>query len=170
MSKKNSLRKSKEVLNLSSERMNVRKILFKAKRKDNHKWVYGDLMQLHDGKKYIVNNEMGFYLDEDGNLIKDQISFVNEVIPKTISEFTGLYDRNGKKIFENDICKGNGIIKLNDNAIVKYGKYKTEIWKEEYPCNVYQFGWYVEFINSKTQVDLIKPNGIKVVGNIFDRT
>lgn len=86
-----------------------------------------------------------------------------------LMQYTGLKDKNGLEIYEGDICVGNGHIEKDDEKfIIKYGKYKTEDWKEKYSCNTYQFGWYAEFIKSKSQVHLVIPNGIKVIGNIFE--
>lgn len=84
-------------------------------------------------------------------------------------QYSGLKDKNGKEIYEGDICIGNDHIE-NDNEkfIIKYGKYKTDEWKEKYSCNTYQFGLYAEFIKTKSQVHLVSPNGIEVIGNIYE--
>lgn len=73
-----------------------REILFKAKRKDNGEWVEGQYV-------YITNP-----LTEDGKPIKHLIcngtNIFNDLIdPDTLCQYTGLIDKDGKKIWENDI-------------------------------------------------------------------
>ena len=67
----------------------MRNILFKAKT-CNGKWVQG-LLAHKDNKWYISN--------------KEGIPFAFEVIPETIGQYTGLKDKNGTKIWENDIVR-----------------------------------------------------------------
>lgn len=116
----------------------MREILFKAKRKDNGEWVAGDL--LHTG-------------DVDTVLISDCYSQLFRCDGNTVCQYTGLTDKNGQKIWENDIVKHNtsqcfGIVK----------------WY----CGDY-VGWCVEDIHDGEQQFTEEMwNECEVVGNIFD--
>ena len=78
----------------------MRKILFKGKKKDNGEWIEGYLMDGGmPGEKRIF---IGKLVIGKWTVTADEF---DEVDPDTICEYTGLTDKNGKKIWENDIVE-----------------------------------------------------------------
>lgn len=79
----------------------MRDILFRGKRKDNEKWVEG-----YYAVKTICsiwNTYLAPVICLKPKGLYDDKWF--EIIPSTIGQYTGLIDKNGKKIFEGDIVE-----------------------------------------------------------------
>lgn len=122
-----------------------REILFKAKRKDNGEWVEGYYMPRPNsfGKPqyYIVLSSGALWYEID---------------PDTLCQYTGLTDKNGKKIWENDICEMvyDGVVHI---YIIVWDKeeldFKGTNGKENYGINFEYLGCCEEIV---------------VIGNIFD--
>ena len=131
----------------------MRDFLFRGKSVNSGKWIYGGYFKT-DNEHYIITNTdnlVGFNLWDYAELI----------IPETISEFIGLTDKNGKKIFEGDIIaykNYNG--KLVVEGVVKYGNFNCS-------CCDGVFGWYVG--ENGDIRNLQEPNDFyEVIGNIHD--
>nr|DAN74746.1 MAG TPA: YopX protein [Caudoviricetes sp.] len=134
----------------------MREILFKAKRIDNGEWIEGSLIDLDidSGYCYIVQPYKKASILPIIFLITDRMKLVD---PETVCQFTGLCDKNGKKIWENDILMAN-----LDESYPEDVTYKTVEWGVA--------GWVTHEANSidRQYLDEFDLEHFEVVGNIFD--
>lgn len=132
----------------------MREILFKAKRIDNGEWVEGlPYKAKYGGISAIVDSDEEMYL----------------IIPETLCEFSGLYDKNGKRIWENDIVHLTDVRYDTEwRAIVEFGN----------PYGEYTWGWNFYHIGQKAKVntDILLWAEMEdvevyceVIGNRFDK-
>lgn len=88
----------------------MREILFKAKRIEDDEWIEGYYQKRHN----FLGNEEHLIFHVDGRTVWEY----TEIVPETLCQFTGLCDKNGNKIWENDICdrkeKYPEIVKMNN--------------------------------------------------------
>ena len=76
------------------------KYLYRAKRTDNGEWVYGSVIYIDDCAYIICDAEIEDYDTVSADLYATEWYRVD---PSTICQCTGLNDKNGKLIWENDI-------------------------------------------------------------------
>ena len=104
----------------------MREILFKAKRDGSGEWVEGCYAECK-GKTFIGIG-ISICIDAFKGFCTPAIRWF-EVAPETLCQFTGLCDKNGKRIWENDIIQYGAVA-----AVVKFGEYGNG-----------NLGFYVDF-------------------------
>lgn len=136
----------------------MREILFRAKdntySKNHGEWLYGVP-----------------FLDDNGDLVmssSDYKCYKLFVKKETVGEYTGLTDKNGKKIFEGDIFLNKFHNEPTNIGIVRYGEYCNAFNSDPYCSHI---GFYVDW-NDDLKI-MRKDLGFwckrrEVVGNIFD--
>ena len=120
--------------------------LYRAKRTDNRKWVEGFLMDDNYINTPFNDNDVGGRFDDPV-----------EIDPSTICQCTGLIDKNGKLIWENDIVcvkHTDGQEEYQENAKVSYTKRGFSPFSWEYYCD-----------GCDVRCEILE---VEVIGNIFD--
>ena len=132
----------------------MREILFRGRTIDN-RWKKGYLITEDE------QNESGKW--EKVYKIHDGESFKYEVNPETIGQYTGLRDKNGKKIFEGDILAFttyDGRILIE--GVVRYGKFNYF----NYNGAKTSYGWFIDD-GEMSYLDGSNPE-LHIIGNIHD--
>lgn len=79
----------------------MRELLFKGKRKDNGEWVEGFLLMECNHSTCSWNLSIEYKTERSGVFAYEVV----EVIPETVSQYTGIDDKNDIKIFDGHIVK-----------------------------------------------------------------
>lgn len=126
----------------------MREILFKARRKDNGEWVEGyycrSFRWTGDENPVAAIQEADCY-------------YFREVDSETICQYTGLTDKNGSKIWENDIVRRTDLHISTDpkEGIIWYDKDNT--------------AFIIKWLNPvKYSATYVWKDRIEVIGNVFD--
>lgn len=130
----------------------MREIKFRAKRVDNGEWVEGYLYRISEYNHPFI-------------MLKNKFGKAFEVDENTVCQYTGLKDKNGKEIWENDIVKYHF---GEDMAAIKFGKYQN-CFDSQKACHC---GFYVDWQGCYLRKDLgywiEMLDDSNIIGNIFD--
>ena len=135
----------------------MREILFRGKAVGNGeflkckgKWVEGGITFFNDKTPYICPERFSDYDEEI------------EVDPDTVSEFTGLRDKKGNRIFDGDIVRLTTLQGYVGNVLVQIGEY--------FDGEEHYIGVYGSFVGSRQSWAMLaeKDERYEVIGNKWD--
>ena len=131
----------------------MREILFRGKRIDNGEWVFGHLYVTHNG-----DYEIGCY-NPDTKIER----WTFDVDPSTVGQYTGLTDKNGKRIFE-----GDRVVYPDSTSYSSYDDYSEGYvdYDEEAMRFYFTDRWFVEMEDFDV-VDGMMVD-VEIIGNIHD--
>lgn len=129
----------------------MREILFRGKDYEGY-WYEGNLVNVRNAKSEEESPQIVVSYDND------TFDWIQEVIPETIGQFTGLLDKNGNRIFEGDVLS-------------IYDQY-NDVWTQKGAKVVFSYnyvgGWVLESSQQKHLNIGTRTKYVQIIGNIHD--
>lgn len=156
----------------------MREYLFHGKRIDNGEWAEGGIIPLDTDSGYVFIAEP--FLSASTLPVHEIVKHhMHLVYPESVGQWTGMHDKNGKKIFENDIVKTQLFYdrpyssKRKSKQFIGVVEYKIRTFSGNsvYPKQDYQAEWSLKFyedFEKYTHFSWGELWNCEVIGNVFE--
>ena len=130
----------------------MREIYFKAKRADSGEWVEGWLFKTQEHSYIAYDRQF-----DDDLFLSPQNIFI-EVDTNTICQYTGLTDKNGNKIWENDVVRYyDDLVEMEKEDLIKWNETHASFTR------LHESKMGLQYL----YIDECIANRCEVIGNIF---
>ena len=133
----------------------MREIWFRAQTIENNQWVEGYFVYIPCGR-FLCEEWLIQTIKEDG-----RIGQLHTVYERTVEQFTGLLDKNGKKIFEGDIIRE---LDGGMDGIPRMVRWDED--RMEFKCPLVRKHWCYGY--NDVSLWLMQSKNTEVIGNIHD--
>lgn len=143
----------------------MREILFRGKSTNNGEWVYGVPVIAKDD---ITDKDITVMVNNPNEIVPmEGLPLFEQVDPETVGQFTGLTDKNGRRIFEGDIVGAKHPEQRKAvPCLVGFGEFEDVDSLDNYNY----MGWFLKAYGKC--LSILEPGkdeiDLEVIGNIHD--